>query len=209
MIVDDHAILRDGLKTIFALEEDMHVAGEAISAEDAIKQMPAVMPDVVIMDINLPGMNGVEAAEVLKRKYPVTKVLVLTMYNHDEYLLSALKAGADGYLLKDSPSEQVVEAVKAVYRGESILTPSMTKKLVNIHLQSSKVKREETDLTDREHEVLLGLVEGLSNKEIAEKLFISDKTVKIHVSKIFKKLNVKSRSQAVIYAVQNQMVPMS
>ncbi|MFC7371716.1 response regulator [Fictibacillus iocasae] len=209
MIVDDHAILRDGLKTIFALEEDMTVAGEAISAEDAIVQMPAVAPDVVIMDINLPGMNGVEAAEVLKRKYPSTKVLVLTMYNHDEYLLAALKAGADGYLLKDAPSEQVVDAVKAVYKGESILTPSMTKKLVNLHLQSSKVKREENDLTDREQEVLIGLVEGLSNKEIAEKLFISDKTVKIHVSKIFKKLNVKSRSQAVIYAVQNQLVPMS
>jgi DNA-binding NarL/FixJ family response regulator len=208
LIVDDHAILRDGLKNILSFEEDIKVIGEATSGEEALKLADELSPDVIIMDINLPGMNGVETTALIKAKNPDARILVLTMYTHDEYLLSALKAGADGYLLKDAPSEHVVDAIKAVYRGESMITPSMTKKLVNIHLQQTQVKKDESNLTDREQEVLIGLVEGLSNKEIAEKLFISDKTVKIHVSKIFKKLEVKSRSQAVIYAVQNQLVPM-
>jgi DNA-binding NarL/FixJ family response regulator len=208
LIVDDHAILRDGLKNILSFEEDIKVIGEATSGEEALKLADKLSPDVIIMDINLPGMNGVETTALIKTENPDARILVLTMYTHDEYLLSALKAGADGYLLKDAPSEHVVDAIKAVYRGESMITPSMTKKLVNIHLQQTQVKKDESNLTDREQEVLIGLVEGLSNKEIAEKLFISDKTVKIHVSKIFKKLEVKSRSQAVIYAVQNQLVPM-
>jgi DNA-binding NarL/FixJ family response regulator len=208
LIVDDHAILRDGLKNILSFEEDMKVVGEAISGEEALKLAEELAPDVIIMDINLPGINGVETTSLIKTKNPAARILVLTMYTHDEYLLAALKAGADGYLLKDAPSEHVVEAIKAVSRGESMITPSMTKKLVNMHLQQTQVRRDDSNLTDREQEVLIGLVEGLSNKEIAEKLFISDKTVKIHVSKIFKKLEVKSRSQAVIYAVQNQLVPM-
>ncbi|MBY6036413.1 response regulator transcription factor [Fictibacillus nanhaiensis] len=208
LLVDDHAILRDGLKNILSFEDDMKVIGEAISGEEALKLAEELSPDVIIMDINLPGINGVETTSIIKAKNKDARILVLTMYTHDEYLLSALKAGADGYLLKDAPSEHVVDAIKAVYRGESMITPSMTKKLVNMHLQQSQVKKDDSNLTDREQEVLIGLVEGLSNKEIAEKLFISDKTVKIHVSKIFKKLEVKSRSQAVIYAVQNQLVPM-
>jgi NarL family two-component system response regulator LiaR len=208
LLVDDHAILRDGLKNILSFEEDIQVIGEAISGEEALKLAADLSPDVIIMDINLPGMNGVETTAMIKADNPEARILVLTMYTHDEYLMSALKAGADGYLLKDAPSEHVVDAIKAAYRGESMITPRMTKKLVNIHLQQTQVKRDESNLTDREQEVLIGLVEGLSNKEIADKLFISDKTVKIHVSKIFKKLEVKSRSQAVIYAVQNQLVPM-
>ncbi|MDM5316871.1 response regulator transcription factor [Fictibacillus sp. b24] len=208
LLVDDHAILRDGLKNILSFEDDIKVVGESISGEEALTAAQELMPDVIIMDINLPGMNGVETTSVIKAKHPNIRILVLTMYTHDEYLLSALKAGADGYLLKDAPSEHVVDAIHAVYRGESMITPRMTKKLVNIHLQQTQIKQDETNLTEREQEVLIGLVEGLSNKEIADKLFISDKTVKIHVSKIFKKLEVKSRSQAVIYAVQNQLVPM-
>jgi DNA-binding NarL/FixJ family response regulator len=208
LLVDDHAILRDGLKNILSFEDDIKVIGEAISGEEALRLTEELSPDVIIMDINLPGMNGVETTAVIKEKNPDARILVLTMYTHDEYLMSALKAGADGYLLKDAPSEHVVDAINAVYRGESMITPSMTKKLVNIHLQQTQVKKDESNLTDREQEVLIGLVEGLSNKEIAEKLFISDKTVKIHVSKIFKKLEVKSRSQAVIYAVQNHLVSM-
>jgi DNA-binding NarL/FixJ family response regulator len=208
LLVDDHAILRDGLKNILSFEDDIRVVGEAISGEEALKLTEELSPDVIIMDINLPGMNGVETTAVIKAKNPDARILVLTMYTHDEYLMSALKAGADGYLLKDAPSEHVVDAINAVYRGESMITPSMTKKLVNIHLQQTQVKKDESNLTDREQEVLVGLVEGLSNKEIADKLFISDKTVKIHVSKIFKKLEVKSRSQAVIYAVQNHLVSM-
>ncbi|WNB90692.1 response regulator transcription factor [Bacillus sp. NEB1478] len=208
LLVDDHAILRDGLKNIISFEEDMQVAGEATSGEEALVLAEKLSPDVIIMDINLPGINGVETTSLIKAKKPNARILVLTMYTHDEYLLASLKAGADGYLLKDAPSEHVIDAIKAVHRGESMITPRMTKKLVTMHLQQTQVRREDSNLTDREQEVLIGLVEGLSNKEIAEKLYISDKTVKIHVSKIFKKLEVKSRSQAVIYAVQNQLVSM-
>lgn len=206
MLVDDHAVLRDGLKNIIELEEDINCIEEADSGEQTLERLEKVEPDVIVMDINLPGINGVEATRLVKKKWPNIKVLILTMYNHDEYLMSALNNGADGYLLKDAPSDNVIDAIRAVAKGESILHPSMTKKLINYHHQQQQP--EEKALTQREKEVLICLVEGLSNKEIAQRLYISDKTVKIHVSKIFKKLNVKSRSQAVIFAVQNQIVPL-
>lgn len=207
MLVDDHAVLRDGLRNILELEDDIRVVGEAVSGDDALKKVPKCEPDVILMDINMPEKNGVEVTGILKKKYPSIKVLVLTMHNHDEYFMAAIREGADGYLLKDAPSEQVVEAIRTVARGESVIHPSMTKKLLNFHQQQQEQPKENV-LTEREMEVLQCLVEGMSNKEIADRLFISDKTVKIHVSKIFKKFDVKSRSQVVIYAVQNKLVPM-
>jgi len=207
MLVDDHAVLRDGLRNILELEDDIRVVGEAVSGDDALKNVPMCEPDVILMDINMPEKNGVEVTGILKKKYPSIKVLVLTMHNHDEYFMAAIREGADGYLLKDAPSEQVVEAIRTVARGESVIHPSMTKKLLNFHQQQQEQPKENV-LTEREMEVLQCLVEGMSNKEIADRLFISDKTVKIHVSKIFKKFDVKSRSQVVIYAVQNKLVPM-
>ncbi len=207
MLVDDHAVLRDGLRNILELEDDIRVVGEAVSGDDALQKVPMCEPDVILMDINMPHKNGVEVTGILKKKYPSIKVLVLTMHNHDEYFMAAIREGADGYLLKDAPSEQVVEAIRTVARGESVIHPSMTKKLLNFHQQQQEQPRDNV-LTEREMEVLQCLVEGMSNKEIAERLFISDKTVKIHVSKIFKKFDVKSRSQVVIYAVQHNLVPM-
>ncbi|HWO75114.1 MAG TPA: response regulator transcription factor [Bacillus sp. (in: firmicutes)] len=206
MLVDDHAILRDGLRNLLEVEDDIKVVGEAVSGEDALSKINNCKPDVVLMDINMPNMNGVEVTGLLKKQYPETKVLILTMHSHDEYFMSAIREGADGYLLKDAPFDQVINAIRTVAKGESVIHPSMTKKLLNFHQQ--KWQKDSTVLTEREKEVLQCLVEGLSNKEIAEKLYISDKTVKIHVSKIFKKLNVKSRSQVVIYAVQHQLVPL-
>lgn len=208
MLVDDHAILRDGLKNLLELEEDIQVVGEAVSGEDAIINIQACKPDVVLMDINMPRMTGVEVTGILKKLYPDIRILVLTMHSHEEYFLAAIREGADGYLLKDAPFDQVIEAIRTVAKGESVIHPSMTKKLLNFH-QQRKQYDEDNSLTEREKEVLNCLVEGLSNKEIADRLFISDKTVKIHVSKIFKKLNVKSRSQVVIYAVQHQLVNLS
>ncbi len=208
MLVDDHAILRDGLRNLLEIEEDIQVVGEAVSGEDAIEKIKDCNPDVVLMDINMPKMTGVELTGILKRRYPDTKILVLTMHSHDEFFMAAVRAGADGYLLKDAPFDQVIDAIRTVAKGESVIHPSMTKKLLNFHQQKHQ-DEEDKMLTDREKEVLHCLVEGLSNKEIADRLFISDKTVKIHVSKIFKKLNVKSRSQVVIYAVQHQLVNLS
>ncbi|MGD6833680.1 response regulator [Sutcliffiella halmapala] len=207
MLVDDHAILRDGLKTIISLESDMKVVGEATGGAEMELLLKRKCPEVIVMDINMPEQNGIELTKIVKKEYPDVKVLILTMYKHDEYFMSALKEGADGYLLKDSPSEQVIDAIRTVHRGESIIHPAMTKKLISYHQQETQVK-EDTVLTEREKEVLVCLVEGLSNKEIAGRLYISDKTVKIHVSKIFKKLDVKSRSQVVIYAVQHKLVPL-
>ncbi|MGO1060926.1 response regulator [Planococcus sp. FY231025] len=206
MLVDDHAILRDGLKTMIGQEEDMKVIGEATGAAQLKTMLPNLQPAVVIMDINMPETNGIELTKWVKAKYPDIKVIVLTMYKDDEYFMAAIREGANGYLLKDSPSEEVISAIRLVSQGESVIPPTMTKKLLSLH--HANHKEEDNSLTPREMEVLLGLVEGLSNKEIADRLFISDKTVKIHMSNIFKKLNVKSRSQALIYAVQHKLVPL-
>lgn len=206
MIVDDHAVLRDGLKTIFSFDQTITEVDEAFSAEDLLKKLEGSekQPDLILMDINLPGMNGVEAIRQVKKLNKSIKIVVLTMYSHEEYLMKALSQGADGYILKDAPSEELLTSIKKVVRGEPILTPSMTQKLIHFHVKQQE--KEDTGLTNRELEVLTCLVEGVSNKEIAERLFISDKTVKIHVSKILKKLNVKNRSQAVFLAVTNQLV---
>ena len=208
MLIDDHTVLRDGLKSIFEIEDDVTIVGEADSGEAALKQVPVLQPDVILLDINLPDQNGIVITSKLKKLYKDIKILILTMHSHEEYFMAAIREGADGYLLKDAPSEQVVEAVRKVMQGEAVIHPSMTKKLMAFHQQQS-VKVRDTELTEREREVLACLVQGLSNKEIADHLFISDKTVKIHVSKIFKKINVKSRSQAVIHAIQHQLVPTS
>ncbi|KPB03391.1 response regulator [Bacillus sp. CHD6a] len=206
MLVDDHAILRDGLKTIISLESDMKVIGEATGEKEMDELLQRQRPHVIVMDINMPDKDGIELTKKVKKEYPEIKVLILTMYKHDEYFLSAIREGADGYLLKDSHSDQVIDAIRTVNRGESIIHPAMTKKLIDYHQQGIQQSEDTTTLTEREQEVLVCLVEGLSNKEIAQRLYISDKTVKIHVSKIFKKLNVKSRSQVVIYAVQHKLV---
>ncbi|MBG9447418.1 response regulator [Cytobacillus firmus] len=208
LLVDDHTVLRDGIRSILDLESDIQVAGEAVSGDEVLKKVEEYRPDCILMDINLPGKNGIEVTSLVKSQYPNCRVLVLTMFEDDEYLMEALRAGADGYLLKDSSSEQVVAAIRMVSQGDSVIHPRMTKKLITYH-QQTKSESNENTLTEREKEILFELVKGLSNKEIAEALFISDKTVKIHINKIFKKLNVKSRSQAVIYAVRNQLVPFS
>lgn len=211
MLVDDHAVLRDGLKNILDMEADIEVVAEAVNGNDAIAKVAQVLPDVILMDINIPEKNGIEATSVIKQQFPSVKILMLTMYDHDEYFMSAIREGADGYLLKDAPSQHVVDAIRSVANGQSVIHPSMTKKFLSFHQQRAEIPEEKAEgaLTGREKEVLLCLVKGMNNKEIAQSLFISDKTVKIHVSNIFKKLGVKSRSQVVIYAVQNQLVPLT
>jgi len=208
MLVDDHAVLRDGLKNILDMEADIEVIGEAVSGNDALEKVGVLLPDVILMDINIPDKNGIEVTDIIKKDYTDIKILMLTMYDHDEYFMSAIRAGADGYLLKDAPSQHVVDAIRSVSKGQSVIQSSMTKKFLSFN-QPDPVQSKEDTLTVREKEVLLCLVQGMNNKEIAQALFISDKTVKIHVSKIFKKLDVKSRTQVVIYAVQNQLVPLS
>lgn len=208
MLVDDHAVLRDGLKNILGMEQGIEVVGEAISGSEAVQKAASLLPDVILMDINIPDINGIEVTKMIKRDYPMMKILILTMYDHDEYFMSAIREGADGYLLKDAPSQHVVDAIYSVTKGQSVIHPAMTKKFLSFQKPQQPLSEAKELLTEREKEVLLCLVQGMNNKEIGEALFISDKTVKIHVSKIFKKLEVKSRSQVVIYAVQNQLVPL-
>jgi DNA-binding NarL/FixJ family response regulator len=214
MLVDDHAVLRDGLKNIIGMEEDIEVIAEAVSGVDALDKVRAggSLPDVILMDINIPDKNGIEVTGLIKKEYPYIKILMLTMHDHDEYFMSAIREGADGYLLKDAPSQHVVDAIRSVVKGQSVIHPAMTKKFLSFQgydrVAEPVKENKENVLTEREKDVLLCLVQGMNNKEIAQSLFISDKTVKIHVSKIFKKLDVKSRSQVVIYAVQNQLVPL-
>lgn len=128
MLVDDHAILRDGLRNLLEVEEDIQVVGEAVSGEEAIDKIKECDLDVIIMDINMPNMNGVEVTRIVKKKYPLIKVLILTMHSHDEFFMAAIREGADGYLLKDAPFDQVIEAVRTVAKGESVIHPAMTKK---------------------------------------------------------------------------------
>lgn len=208
MLVDDHAILRDGLKNLLEMEEDIEVVGEAVSGNDALKKVEILLPDVILMDINIPDKNGIEVTGIIKKSHPNIKILVLTMYDHDEYFMSAIREGADGYLLKDTPSQHVIDAIRSVSKGQSVIHSSMTKKFLSFNQPEAEPVKDKNSLTDREKEVLICLVQGMNNKEIGKALFISDKTVKIHVSKIFKKLDVKSRSQVVIYAVQHQLVPL-
>ncbi|MFD1426409.1 DNA-binding NarL/FixJ family response regulator [Kroppenstedtia sanguinis] len=208
LLVDDHAVLRDGLSNIISLEEDMEVVGQASSGAESLTMIEELQPDVVLMDINMPGMSGVEAIRRIRAKDQKVAVLVLTMFDRDEYLYESIRAGATGYLLKDAPSSDVIDAIRSAFRGESTLHPVMARKLLDNISGGKKTDRgsNEDSLTPRELDVLNLMVKGLSNKEIAEQLFISDKTVKIHVSNILKKLRVKSRSQAIIYAIQHELV---
>lgn len=202
LLIDDHPLMRDGIRTIINLESDMRVVGESVTGLEIISMIKETKADVVLMDINLPTKNGIDITAEIKENNPNCKVLILTMYDHNEYFMSALHAGADGYLLKDSPGEKVVEGIRVVFSGDSIIQPSLTKKLLN----QQRIQQYIIELTQREKEVLTALVKGVSNKEIAEELYISERTVKIHINKIFKKMNVKSRSQAIIVAVKNQIV---
>ncbi|RSD25885.1 response regulator [Mesobacillus subterraneus] len=207
MLVDDHTVLRDGIRSILDIEEDLLLVGEADSGESLMKVLDTTIPDVIVLDINLPNKNGIELISPIKEKHPGCKILILTMFDHDEYFKSALREGADGYLLKDASSMEVIDAIRKIHQGNSIIHPKMASKLISYHRLQNDYSNQENELTNREKEVLNQLVRGKSNKEIAAHLSISDKTVKIHVNKIYKKLNVNSRSQAIIYAVQNKLVP--
>ena len=145
LLVDDHAVLRDGLRSILDLESDIRVVGEAVSGEEVLKKVEEYRPDFILMDINLPGKNGIEVTSLVKSQYPNCRVLILTMFEHDEYLMEALRAGADGYLLKDSSSEQVVAAIRKVSQGDSVIHPRMTKKLITYHPNKIRTKRKCAD----------------------------------------------------------------
>lgn len=208
LIADDHSMVRQGLKQILELEDDIIVTAQASNGDEAVKLAREKKPDIILMDINMPGTNGLQAIKELKQdKYPF-KIIVLTIHEDREYLFKTIQMGAEGYILKDAEPSVLIEAIRNVFKGESYIQPNMTKELVkefNRITLHEKGKNEENNLTAREIEVLQLIAEGMINKEIAKQLYISEKTVKNHVSNIFKKLNVSDRTQAAIYAFKNNI----
>lgn len=208
LIADDHHMVRQGIKQILELENDIEVVSQASNGEEAVKLARQFKPDVTLMDINMPGMNGLQAIEELKKDEGVYKVVVLTIHQDREYLFKTIQLGAEGYVLKDAEASVLIEAIRTVSEGNTYIQPNMTSELVREFTRistHSRSKEEENVLTSRDIEVIGLIAEGLINKEIAKKLYISEKTVKNHVSNIFKKLNVSDRTQAAIYAFKNNI----
>lgn len=208
LIADDHVMVRQGLKQILELEDDISVVAQAGNGSEAVKFAREVNPDVVLMDINMPGTNGLQAIKEIKQDKLACKVIVLTIHEDREYLFKTLQMGAEGYVLKDAEPAVLIEAIRNVHNGQSYIQPNMTKELVrefNRVTLHEKERNDENNLTSREIEVLELIAEGMINKEIARQLYISEKTVKNHVSNIFKKLNVSDRTQAAIYAFKHNL----
>lgn len=208
LLVDDHKLFREGLRRILELEPDLQVVGEAASGKAALAKLHECTPDVVLMDINMPELNGVEATRAIKERYPDMVVLVLSIHDDREYLLEVLKAGASGYLLKDVEPDRLVEAIRDVAKGGSIVHPGLTTKLIKElnRLSNPVADTVESPLTEREGEILGLMASGLSNGDIAKKVYISEKTVKNHVTNILRKLEVTDRTQAVIEGVKRGLV---
>lgn len=213
LIVDDHAFVREGTRKILEQEQDMDVVGEACDGEEAVKMSGELLPHVVIMDISMPKMDGIEATKQIKEKYPKIAILILTAYDDDQFIFSLLEAGAAGYLLKSVHGRDLVEAIRAVHAGESVLHPSVARKVLNRFgkdsLKATKSKEEVEVLSDREMEVLKLVTKGLSNKEIADALCISIRTVQGHLGNIFNKLMVSSRTEAVVRALKEGWVSLN
>jgi DNA-binding NarL/FixJ family response regulator len=211
LIADDHELMRDGLRAMLDAQEDMEVVGEAEDGVTAVDEAIRLHPDVVIMDIRMPRLDGIEATKRLGAQGERgPRVLVLTTFDLDEYVYEALRAGAGGFMLKDTPPSQLAEAVRTVAAGEALLAPAVTKRLIERYVSSppsDTVKRERfAGLTDRELEVLQLLTRGLSNAEIGGQLFLSEATVKTHVTRVLGKLGVRDRVQAVVLAYESGLV---
>lgn len=200
LLVDDQSLIRQGLKALLELESDLKIIGEAENGENAIKLVHELHPDVILMDIRMPMMDGVAATKQIMTQFPQTKILVLTTFDDDEYVKAALKNGAIGYLLKDTPSEELAIAIRAVNKGYSQLSPGIVTKLLNEFTPSPSIPENLTELTPREKEVLRLIAIGANNREIAQKLYICEGTVKNHVTNILNRLNLRDRTQAAILA---------
>jgi len=201
LIADDHAMLREGMRNLLSQEKDFEVVGEAANGEEAVNLAKELKPDIVIMDIVMPKLNGLEATKQVRQLSPGTALLILTAYSDIRYIIELLEAGASGYLLKSAPGKDVVKAIRAVRSGESVLDPEVTRKLVQRLASLSRGPEEREaggQLTARELEILKWAARGLSNKEISEKLFISLRTVKAHMTNIFNKFGSSSRTDAII-----------
>ena len=215
LIVDDQTLMRQGLQTLLEMQDDIRIVGQAGDGVDALAQADALKPDVVLMDVRMPRMDGVEATRQIRARLPATQVIILTTFDDDEYVFEGLRAGAMGYLLKDVSAETIADAIRRVARGEALIQPSIARKVVaeftrfgtpTNRPQPPAQPSSPDALSEREMEILRLLAQGLSNREIADKLFITEGTVKNHVSNILAKLGVRDRTQAVLKAKENGWV---
>ena len=206
LIVDDHAVVRQGLRAFLQTQDDVEIAGEAADGDEAIRQVRELVPDVVLMDLVMPKLDGIAAIREMRALSPSTKVLVLTSFADDDKVFAAVKAGAAGYLLKDVRPQELGDAIRTVYRGEALLHPTVAAKLMQELAQSGRRQASPDSLTDRELDVLRLIARGMSNKEIALELGVAEKTVKTHVSNILQKLHLADRTQAALYAVRERLV---
>jgi DNA-binding NarL/FixJ family response regulator len=204
LLVDDQSLVRDGIKAMLSIEPDLEVVGTAENGELAIEQVAALQPDVVLMDIRMPVMNGSTATRIICEQFPHTKVLVLSTYEDDRSITESIRSGAKGYLLKDMPSEELAEAIRFIHRGYTQLAPGLLEKMLSYKdpelKQSEPVSDKLAGLTSRELEVARLVGRGATNQEISQELFISESTVKTHLTSIFNRLNIKNRSLLAIYA---------
>ena len=208
LIADDHTVVRDGLSAMLAREEDFRVVGEARNGVEALDKARALKPDVVLMDLRMPEMDGVEAMRQIREEQENAKFIVLTTFDSDEYIFDAIDAGAKGYLLKDASREDLFKAIRAVHAGESLIEPGVAAKVLDRLAELSRYRAEASSnlLSDREIEVLRFMAKGSANKNIAAELSISESTVKSHVANIFQKLDVNRRTEAVTVALQKGII---
>jgi DNA-binding NarL/FixJ family response regulator len=209
VLVDDQELMRVGFRMVLGAQDDMEIVGEAGNGQEAVDLAEELRPDVVLMDVRMPVLDGVEATKLITER-GLAKVLVMTTFDLDEYALSALRNGASGFLLKDTPSVQLVAALRSVASGDAVVSPSVTRRLLDRFLGSGSAELRDASmldvLTDREREVLLLMAQGLSNTEIARKLFLSEATVKTHVGRVLAKLDLRDRVQAVVLAYETGLV---
>lgn len=230
VVADDQELVRTGFAMVINSQSDMEVVGQAGNGEDAVALVQTVHPDVVLMDVRMPGMDGLEATKYISEYNPISeeaentnncgvpRVIILTTFDLDEYVMAAINAGASGFLLKDTESETLLGSIRTVYQGNAIIAPSATKRLIE-HMAQVNIQQSNSDqqapmytdpelneLTEREREVLIEIAHGLSNQEIANKLFISVPTVKTHVAHILQKIHARDRVQAVVFAYDNRLV---
>ena len=206
MITDDHSMIREGLKQLLELDGDMKVTGEASNGKECLEMIGEVRPDVLLLDINMPEKNGLEVLQELNLTKKRPKILILTVHNEVDYLLKAVEIGVDGYVLKDSESAELKKAIQTVVNGETYIQPDLIPALNSKRVERDSDKDKIDNLTRRELQVLKLLAVGSYNKEIAEKLGISERTVKNHVSNIFKKLEVTDRTQAAVFTIRNNLI---
>jgi NarL family two-component system response regulator LiaR len=202
LVVDDHPVVRRGIKSLLAEEADIEVVGEAVNGKDALVQVEALRPDVILMDLVMPEMNGVEAIQQINASYPEARILVMTSFAADDKVFPSIKAGALGYLLKDSDPEDLVRMIHQVYRGELSIPPTIARKVIQELNRPIQEPLTPSPLTEREVEILQLLAQGIENKEIARRLVVREATVRTHVSNILGKLQLANRVQATLYALR-------